>query len=231
MVVGVSPGSQSVLSGGTATFTVTVINTGGGYVYGGSVSAPNAPNCNHALESPAEPGLLPPNGYTLTYTCSVSGVSASFTNVVTASGQSQNGDRIAASGSAQVSVIAAQAPSLPPPPPPPPPPVHGKTITGTAHGDHLTGTGGNDLIKGLGGNDVLNGEKGDDTILGGAGNDRITGGPGKDTLSGGPGNDTISAADGARDTIDCGPGTDSVTADKTDQVAKNCERVHRSSSL
>jgi hypothetical protein len=233
MTVSVNPGSQTVSSGGTATFTITVTNTGGGYVYGGGASAPNAPSCNHALESPAEPGLLPPNGYTLSYTCSVSGVTASFTNAITASGKSQNGDTITATGSAQVTVNAAPAPPPTPPlpSPPPPKPVAGKTITGTAHADHLTGTAGNDVIKGLGGNDVLNGGKGTDTIFGGNGNDKITGGPGTDKLYGGPGNDTINAADGTKDTIDCGPGTDNVAADKIDTVAKNCEHVHRSSSL
>jgi Ca2+-binding RTX toxin-like protein len=204
-------------------------------VYGGSVSAPNAPNCNHALESPAEPGLLPPNGFSLTYSCSVSGVGASFTNVVTASGQSQNGDPITASGSAQVTVNVAPPANPPSPPtnpnPPAPKVVQGKTMTGTAHGDHLTGTAGDDVIRGLGGNDVLNGGKGNDTIFGGAGDDRISGGPGRDKLFGGPGNDVIAAADGARDTIDCGAGDDSVTADKTDVVAKNCEHVHRTNSL
>jgi len=30
-----------------------------------------------------------------------------------------------------------------------------------------------------------------------------------------------------RDTIDCGTGRDIVYADRTDRVAKNCERIHR----
>jgi Ca2+-binding RTX toxin-like protein len=84
---------------------------------------------------------------------------------------------------------------------------------------------------GLGGNDVLNGAKGNDTIFGGNGKDKITGGPGKDKLYGGTGNDTIHARDGSKDTIDCGSGIDDVTADKADAVTKNCEHVHRSTSL
>jgi hypothetical protein len=43
----------------------------------------------------------------------------------------------------------------------------------------------------------------------------------------GGGNDTISARDGTRDTIDCGGGRDKVTADRTDKVSSNCERVTR----
>ena len=100
-------------------------------------------------------------------------------------------------------------------------------INGTRTADHLTGTPGADLIQAGAGNDWVNGGGGNDTIYGGAGNDTLFGGLGADRIYGGPGNDTIHAADGVKDTIDCGTGHDIVYADKHDQVARNCEVVHR----
>jgi Ca2+-binding RTX toxin-like protein len=64
-------------------------------------------------------------------------------------------------------------------------------------------------------------------VNGSSGNDRISLGSGRDTALGGSGNDTISARDGFRDAINCGPGRDRVTADRSDRVHRNCERVSR----
>ena len=83
-------------------------------------------------------------------------------------------------------------------------------IDGTPRADSLRGTPLRDLIDGRGGAD------------------RIVGGGGDDRLSGGPGNDTIVSKDRYRDTVSCGPGTDSVVADHRDRVARDCERVRRS---
>jgi streptogramin lyase len=113
VTITISPKSQTIASGGTATFTITATNTGGGYLYGGKVSDGAALNCSHALETSAEPGLLPPNGGSLTYTCSVSGVTASFTNTVTASGLTQNGDKVTTSDSADVTVTGSAPPATP----------------------------------------------------------------------------------------------------------------------
>ena len=83
-------------------------------------------------------------------------------------------------------------------------------IDGTPRADEIRGTPLRDLIDGRGGAD---------TIVGGGGDDR---------MSGGAGNDTIVSKDRYRDTVSCGPGTDSVVADHRDRVARDCERVRRS---
>jgi Ca2+-binding RTX toxin-like protein len=66
---------------------------------------------------------------------------------------------------------------------------------------------------------TANGDAGDDVLIGGAG---------VDTLRGGRGRDLIRARDGRRDHIRCGRGEDTVRADRADDVAANCEHVHRS---
>ena len=71
------------------------------------------------------------------------------------------------------------------------------TIRGTTQADKLYGKGGNDKLYGLGGRDYLNGGAGNDLLVGGAG----------------------------ADTIVCGGGVDTVTADPTDKVAADCEKV------
>jgi len=100
-------------------------------------------------------------------------------------------------------------------------------ITGRAGDDHLNGGRGNDTIFGDAGRDVVTGGAGNDTLLGGAGNDRISGGPGSDTIAAGLGKDLVRARDGAVDHITCGPGRDRVIADPQDDVAGDCEVVHR----
>jgi Ca2+-binding RTX toxin-like protein len=66
-------------------------------------------------------------------------------------------------------------------------------------------------------------------VPGNPGNDNIVGGSGRDTVAGGSGNDSIRVRDGARDRVNCGSGRDTVTADRVDRIARNCERVRRSS--
>ena len=119
--------------------------------------------------------------------------------------------------------------------------------------DKVYGGAGDDDIRGSApknghdngdpGSDTLSGGSGDDYILGGLGADRISGGNGDDylfdgageygtdssvdRLSGGAGNDTILASNGntAQDIITCGDGRDTVEADRSDDVADDCERV------
>jgi hypothetical protein len=69
-----------------------------------------------------------------------------------------------------------------------------------------------------------------DVLRGGSGNDWIRGRGGVDRLFGGEGNDAIDAVDGARDAVSCGPGYDQVTADRADEVARDCEAVIRRDS-
>jgi Ca2+-binding RTX toxin-like protein len=109
-------------------------------------------------------------------------------------------------------------------------------VRGSSGNDRLYGEAGNDFLDGGSNNDRLSGGAGRDSLIGGAGNDTVTGGSGNDSIdggkganriSGGAGNDKIKAANGRRDRITCGSGRDTVKADRTDRVAKDCERVSR----
>jgi len=102
------------------------------------------------------------------------------------------------------------------------------TLNGTPGNDRIAGFGGNDTLNGLAGDDRLRGGKGDDTLNGGDGDDKLKGGKGADHLNGDAGDDLIDArGDGqTADVITCGDGTDdTVRADRSDQVAADCERV------
>ena len=96
------------------------------------------------------------------------------------------------------------------------------------------GTEGKDVIvgaEGEGGADRIIALAGNDRASGLDGNDRLDGGRGRDTLSGGDGNDVIRARDGERDKISCGSGRDVVTADRSDRVSGDCERVSLSAGV
>jgi uncharacterized repeat protein (TIGR01451 family) len=99
---------------------------------------------------------------------------------------------------------------------------------GTQGNDRLNGSGQSETILGLSGNDRLNGKRGLDCLFGGDDRDVLIGGPNRDYMDGGAGNDRILAVDGRPDTIVCGPGKrDRVVADRSDNVASDCERVRR----
>jgi hypothetical protein len=117
---------------------------------------------------------------------------------------------------------------------------------GSGDGDRAYGGPGNDSMSGSGvmfggdGNDRLDaiqsstdrtrlyGGDGDDFLTGSNAANRIVGGSGQDRISGRRGNDLIDARDGLRDHVRCGTGTDVVSADKRDDVFRDCERVvHR----
>jgi uncharacterized repeat protein (TIGR01451 family) len=106
-------------------------------------------------------------------------------------------------------------------------PCKAVTRRGTARRDVLRGTPCGDVLSGLGGNDRLLGLAGADRLFGGAGADVLDGGPGADLIDGGAGRDVIFARDRKQDTIRCGAGRDRVTADRSDRVSRNCERVSR----
>jgi uncharacterized repeat protein (TIGR01451 family) len=74
-----NPKSQTVTSGGTATFTITVTNTGDVALTNVTVSDALSPNCNRTI------GTLNP-GQSTSYTCTRANVTASFTNVAVATG-------------------------------------------------------------------------------------------------------------------------------------------------
>jgi uncharacterized repeat protein (TIGR01451 family) len=107
-----SPTSQTIKSGGTASFTIAVTNTGTLVLGNVTVSDPLSPSCN---ETSAIPTLA--IGASVTYSCSLSNVTTGFTNVATATGTGSNGQTVTSTDSAAVNVTP------PPPPPPPPPPA------------------------------------------------------------------------------------------------------------
>jgi len=65
------------------------------------------------------------------------------------------------------------------------------------------------------------------TIAGSDLADRINGTAGPDKVKARGGGDRISVRGGGPDTVKCGSGRDVVKADRTDKVAKNCEKVRR----
>ena len=96
-----SPSSQTVARGGTATFHITVTNTGNVTLTSVSVSDPNSANCNRALGTLAA-------GASTTYTCTRSNVRKKFVNTAEAVGTSPNGTTVRASAAAAVRVAAIQ---------------------------------------------------------------------------------------------------------------------------
>jgi uncharacterized repeat protein (TIGR01451 family) len=74
-----NPKSQTVTSGGTANFTITVTNTGDVALTNVTVSDALSPNCNKTI------GTLNP-GQSTSYTCTRPNVTASFNNVAVATG-------------------------------------------------------------------------------------------------------------------------------------------------
>jgi len=94
-----NPKSQSVTRGGTATFTITVTNTGDVALTNVTVSDPLSPNCNRTI------GTLAP-GASSSYTCTRANVTANFTNVAVASGTA-GGTTVTAQDTAPVTAKAA----------------------------------------------------------------------------------------------------------------------------
>jgi Ca2+-binding RTX toxin-like protein len=121
-------------------------------------------------------------------------------------------------------------------------------LFGLSGRDHLVGGPGKDNVLATDkegrpgrGDKTLVGGPGNDVVAGGKGSDHIVGAEGndylfecclrefsRDTLSGGSGNDVIDVwhkPAAVRDVVTCGSGFDRVIADRTTQVAPNCEKV------
>ena len=97
--IALSPADQTVLIGGGAAFTVTVTNTGDAQLTGVTASSPLAPDCDRAF------GNLSP-GSSVTYTCSIAGLTGDFLNTVTATGTPPVGSPVSAIASGSVDIIA-----------------------------------------------------------------------------------------------------------------------------
>lgn len=103
--ISLSPRSQSVASGGTARFTVTVTNSGTLNLSSIAVSDAQSPHC--AKSSGGLSNLTP--GATSSYSCSVEGVTTNLTNTATVSALSARGDTVTASDSVTVTLNQAAA--------------------------------------------------------------------------------------------------------------------------
>src|SRR5207249_1347308 len=120
-----TPATQAVDSGGTATFTITVTNTGPVDLTAVTVTDPLSLNCAKTIGNLAV-------GASSTYTCTQASVTAAFTNVATVTGHPPFGPDLTASASANVTINPP--PSSPPPPaaPTPAPTVVDLAIVKTA---------------------------------------------------------------------------------------------------
>ncbi|MDJ0665410.1 MAG: SdrD B-like domain-containing protein [Acidimicrobiia bacterium] len=96
-----SPDSQTILPNGDATFTITVTNTGDAELTNVTVTDPQAPNCDATFASLAA-------GASETYSCTLTGIAAGFTNVATVTAEDPLGNPVGDSDSADV-VIEAPA--------------------------------------------------------------------------------------------------------------------------
>ena len=93
------PATQTIVSGGTAIFNITVTNTGDADLSNVIVSDPSAPLCDNTVGSLAI-------GATASYTCTLSGVAGSFTNTANVAAEDPAGNPLAASDTADVVVIS-----------------------------------------------------------------------------------------------------------------------------
>jgi uncharacterized repeat protein (TIGR01451 family) len=93
-----SPATQQVVIGGTATFSITVTNTGTQDLASVVVSDPASPDCNNTIGSLAA-------GTSTTYACLLTGATADFVNVAAVSGLDELGNTVADSDTADVDVI------------------------------------------------------------------------------------------------------------------------------
>jgi uncharacterized repeat protein (TIGR01451 family) len=91
------PDTQTINAGDTAVFSITVTNMSSVVLSGVSVVDPLAPDCDNTFSSLGV-------GQQETYTCSLTNVSASFTNIITATAASPTA--VSDSDSADVTVIA-----------------------------------------------------------------------------------------------------------------------------
>jgi uncharacterized repeat protein (TIGR01451 family) len=98
-----NPKSQAVASGGTASFTITVTNSGNVTLTNVTVTDPLSPKCNRTkADIPALASMAP--GAHVSYTCTRPNVTASFDNVATATGTPPTGPNVSASDVAPVKV-------------------------------------------------------------------------------------------------------------------------------
>lgn len=94
-----TPDVQTVINGGTATFTVNVFNSGAFDLTNVAVVDPIVPNCDNAIGALAV-------GATVTYNCSLANVTAGFTNTTTATGDDPDNVQVSNSDSSVVNIAS-----------------------------------------------------------------------------------------------------------------------------
>ena len=100
-----SPDAQTILIGGTATFTIEVTNDGDSVLTDVHVTDALAPGCARTkADIPALASMVP--GDHVSYTCTLANVTASFTNVAVATGTPPLGPDVSASDTAAVTAVA-----------------------------------------------------------------------------------------------------------------------------
>ena len=104
-------------NGSTATWTIAVTNAGGAYLYAVGISDALSPSCGTPSAFSDTLSFMAPN-VTVTYTCSISNVTASFTNTVAAGATTGPGPTISTTATASVTVQAVPTPAPTPRPPP-----------------------------------------------------------------------------------------------------------------
>ena len=100
-----TPDSQTFQTGGTATFTITVTNTGDVTLTGVTVADALAPGCARTSAQLGENATLAPDA-SFSYECTLAGVTADFTNSATATGTPPVGPNVTDTDTAAVDVIA-----------------------------------------------------------------------------------------------------------------------------
>jgi len=117
-----NPKSQTVASNGTATFSITVTNTGNTVLTDVHVDDPLSPNCNRTkADLPALASMAP--AAAVTYTCTRPNIRctgpgapyrscALFTNVATATGTPPTGPNVTATDTAPVKVTPLKPPPV-----------------------------------------------------------------------------------------------------------------------
>lgn len=96
------PASQTIGSGGTATFNITITNTGPALITNLVVNDAKAPDCNRTISSLAI-------GASTSYSCTKTGVTANFSNFISVMGRNPSGKDVWANATATVTVTTASA--------------------------------------------------------------------------------------------------------------------------
>ena len=98
IAVSKTPDLQTVVIGGTATFTIEVTNTGDADLTAVDVTDVVAPDCDRTL-----PTLLV--GETFSYSCTLAGITADLTNVADVVASEPSGGTVSSTDSADVTVL------------------------------------------------------------------------------------------------------------------------------